>query len=114
MTVIKLTKNGEYIGYRVYQKGASEIVLARCSHIIVADNTIQAFSEQQHKQLVSKVIQEMADRGLRTICVAYKDYIQKSVRPALPFEVRIRFAIKKNIIKKNIVPAIPCCLHFGW
>ncbi|VDK30922.1 unnamed protein product [Gongylonema pulchrum] len=87
MTVIRLIENGAHTGYRVYQKGASEIVLARCSHIIVADNTVQAFDEQQHKQLMSEVIQEMAEKGLRTICVSYKDYIINSVRQASSFEV---------------------------
>jgi len=37
--------------------------------------TIKPFTTRDQEQVVSDVIEPMASYGLRTICVAYKDYV---------------------------------------
>ncbi|XP_014670937.1 PREDICTED: plasma membrane calcium-transporting ATPase 2-like [Priapulus caudatus] len=61
-------------GLRVHSKGASEIVLKRCSFILSANGKPQRFNAIDRALLVRNVIEPMACDGLRTICVAYKDY----------------------------------------
>ncbi|VDL68266.1 unnamed protein product, partial [Nippostrongylus brasiliensis] len=90
MTVINLFENGVNVGYRVYCKGASEIILARCAYLIGSDGRPHVFSNERLKEITATVISQMANNGLRTICIAYKDYIRKDVRGAdrteIPFE----------------------------
>lgn len=71
-TVIRPSDSGTV--YRVHSKGASEIVLAKCSHYLNADGKPVRLSEDDCTNLVRTVVEQMASEGLRTICVAYKDY----------------------------------------
>ncbi|CAH1783922.1 unnamed protein product [Owenia fusiformis] len=68
-------------GFTLFTKGASEIVLKKCDFIIGADGTAKPFTEQHIEQMVANVIEPMASDGLRTICVAYKDYVQGNGEP---------------------------------
>ncbi|KHJ87321.1 putative calcium-translocating P-type ATPase, PMCA-type, partial [Oesophagostomum dentatum] len=68
-------------------KGASEIILGRCSYIIGPDGKPHVFSTDRLKEITATVISHMAGKGLRTICIAYKDYIRKDVREADRTEV---------------------------
>lgn len=61
-------------GYRVFTKGASEIVLKKCRWFLGPHGAIQRFSEKDCERLERTVIEPFASDGLRTICVAYKDY----------------------------------------
>nr|ACD88945.1 plasma membrane calcium ATPase [Adineta vaga] len=60
-------------GYRVYTKGASEMVLTICKSIIDKDNKPRDLSEDEKKKITKDFIEKMANDGLRTICIAYKD-----------------------------------------
>lgn len=62
-------------GFRVYTKGASEIVLKKCSFIFGSGGQLENFRQEDQDRLVRTVIEPMASNGLRTICIAYKDYI---------------------------------------
>ena len=70
-TVVKLGEKG---GYRLYSKGASEIVLGRCSNIITTGNQIIPYSSDDLERTVKEVIEPMASDGLRTIGMAYRDF----------------------------------------
>ncbi|XP_056585414.1 plasma membrane calcium-transporting ATPase 3a isoform X4 [Triplophysa dalaica] len=59
--------------FRLYSKGASEILLKRCSFILSRDGEARAFRPRDKEEMVKKVIEQMACNGLRTICVAYRD-----------------------------------------
>ncbi|CAF1326093.1 unnamed protein product [Rotaria sordida] len=59
---------------RMYTKGASEIVLKKCKTILNRNGEIMPFSTVDYDRLVQTVIEPMACDGLRTICVAYKDF----------------------------------------
>ncbi|XP_076469324.1 plasma membrane calcium-transporting ATPase 2-like isoform X2 [Babylonia areolata] len=62
--------------FRLYTKGASEIVLKKCSYIINKDGEPQQFTASNQEELVKTVIEPMASDGLRTICIAYKDFVK--------------------------------------
>lgn len=60
-------------GFKLYVKGAAEVVLGRCCQILGEDGTPVPLSPVTHDRLVLEVIEAMAHEALRTICVAYKD-----------------------------------------
>ena len=62
-------------GYRVFTKGASEMVLSKCSTIIGRNGLKSNFGENDQQDVIKNVIDPMASNGLRTIAVAYKDFI---------------------------------------
>ncbi|KAG8183112.1 hypothetical protein JTE90_024422 [Oedothorax gibbosus] len=70
-TVIKLPNRG----FRIFTKGASEIVLTKCSYIFGAGGKLERFSPSDADRLVKNVIEPMACNGLRTIGIAYKDFV---------------------------------------
>ncbi|KAM9429505.1 plasma membrane calcium-transporting ATPase 3-like isoform 5-T7 [Salvelinus alpinus] len=59
--------------FRLYSKGASEILLKKCSSIMAGGGDPRGFRPRDRDEMVKKVIEPMACDGLRTICVAYKD-----------------------------------------
>ncbi|KAI3416130.1 Plasma membrane calcium-transporting ATPase 3 [Globodera pallida] len=77
-TVIELknqNKRGSTVGYRVFSKGASEIILRKCKWMLGRNGKVSRFSSKDLDRLVRSVIEPMASDGLRTICLAYKDYV---------------------------------------
>ncbi|KAK5985922.1 hypothetical protein GCK32_011571, partial [Trichostrongylus colubriformis] len=76
MTVLQLAQGV----YRIYAKGASEIILSRCSYMLGADGKVQDFTPVHVAELVKDVIEPMASDGLRTIGVAYKDMVPKGMK----------------------------------
>ncbi|XP_077780946.1 plasma membrane calcium-transporting ATPase 2 isoform X7 [Podarcis muralis] len=69
-TVIKMPDES----FRMYSKGASEIVLKKCSKILNSAGEPRIFRPRDRDEMVKKVIEPMACDGLRTICVAYRDF----------------------------------------
>ncbi|XP_051271181.1 plasma membrane calcium-transporting ATPase 2 isoform X8 [Dicentrarchus labrax] len=69
-TVVKLSDGS----FRMYSKGASEIVLKKCSYILNEVGEPRVFRPRDKDEMVKKVIEPMASNGLRTICVAYRDF----------------------------------------
>ncbi|TSM04861.1 Plasma membrane calcium-transporting ATPase 3 [Bagarius yarrelli] len=59
--------------FRLYSKGASEILLKKCSSIIGTGGEVRSFRPRDRDEMVKKVIEPMACEGLRTICIAYRD-----------------------------------------
>ncbi|XP_046896979.1 plasma membrane calcium-transporting ATPase 3a isoform X2 [Hypomesus transpacificus] len=59
--------------FRLYSKGASEILLKKCTSILAAGGEKRNFRPRDRDEMVKKVIEPMACDGLRTICVAYRD-----------------------------------------
>ncbi|XP_053150600.1 plasma membrane calcium-transporting ATPase 2 isoform X4 [Hemicordylus capensis] len=69
-TVIKMPDDS----FRMYSKGASEIVLKKCSKALSASGEPRIFRPRDRDEMVKKVIEPMACDGLRTICVAFRDF----------------------------------------
>eukprot|EP00116_Pleurobrachia_bachei_P000491 sb/3460753/ len=61
-------------GFRMFVKGAGEVVLGRCDSIIGEDSTPVPLTPKTYDRLLIEVIESMACDALRTICVAYKDF----------------------------------------
>uniref|UniRef100_A0A8C6Q7V6 Calcium-transporting ATPase n=1 Tax=Nothobranchius furzeri TaxID=105023 RepID=A0A8C6Q7V6_NOTFU len=76
-TVLKIPD----VGFRMYSKGASEIILRKCSHILDAHGQPRIFKPKDREEMVCKVIEPMACEGLRTICVAYRDFPAEAGEP---------------------------------
>ena len=71
-TVIKLEDGG----YRIFTKGASEIILRKCINIMDGNGEAVAFTGSTRADLQKKVIDPMACDSLRNIGLAYKDFAE--------------------------------------
>uniref|UniRef100_A0A673Y8W0 Calcium-transporting ATPase n=1 Tax=Salmo trutta TaxID=8032 RepID=A0A673Y8W0_SALTR len=60
--------------YRMFSKGASEILLKKCCKIMTASGEAKVFKPRDRDDVVKNVIEPMASEGLRTICLAYRDF----------------------------------------
>lgn len=72
-TVVNNVDDNEF-GYdkRIHVKGASEIVLATCTHWINEEGNREPISDEIRTQIDQSIL-NYAEKALRTICVAYKD-----------------------------------------
>merc|ERR1711871_348224 len=61
-------------GYRLYVKGASEIVLGLCEHYWDATGQPNPLDDEKRAYLSDKVITHMARDALRTIAIAHVDF----------------------------------------
>lgn len=59
---------------RLHMKGASEIVLQKCTKMVNRLGEIVPLTSDDYDYLMNHVIEPMAVDGLRTICLAYKDF----------------------------------------
>ncbi|XP_020289549.1 plasma membrane calcium-transporting ATPase 2 isoform X6 [Pseudomyrmex gracilis] len=62
-------------GYRLFTKGASEIIIKKCAFIYGREGHLETFTREMQENLVKTVVEPMACDGLRTICVAYRDFV---------------------------------------
>ncbi|KAF1759590.1 hypothetical protein GCK72_016057 [Caenorhabditis remanei] len=76
MTVIELGDKK----YRVFAKGASEIILTRCNFIFGKSGKIDPFGPKEAAALTKNVIEPMASDGLRTIGLAFKDLVPSGTK----------------------------------
>ncbi|KAL6072761.1 plasma membrane calcium, variant 2 [Balamuthia mandrillaris] len=73
-TIVSMEEEGEMEHpYRMFTKGASETILERSSHALNAKGEIQTIDSAMRDELTN-CINRMADSGLRTIGIAYKDF----------------------------------------
>jgi len=70
-TIIK-KKGG---GFRIYTKGASEIISKKCSFVHGKGGKLENYTKQMQDRMVREVIEPMACNGLRTISIAYKEFV---------------------------------------
>uniref|UniRef100_A0A670YPY7 Calcium-transporting ATPase n=1 Tax=Pseudonaja textilis TaxID=8673 RepID=A0A670YPY7_PSETE len=61
-------------GYQLFSKGASEILLQKCTKILNSAAEREPFSRKDRENVIKNVIAPMASEGLRTICIAFKDF----------------------------------------
>jgi Ca2+ transporting ATPase len=62
-------------GFRLFTKGASEIILGKCAFIYGHDGRLEKFTKDMQDRLLKQVIEPMACDGLRTICLAFRDFV---------------------------------------
>uniref|UniRef100_A0A671YGW1 Calcium-transporting ATPase n=1 Tax=Sparus aurata TaxID=8175 RepID=A0A671YGW1_SPAAU len=75
--------------YRMFSKGASEILLRKCCKILLASGEAKVFKPRDREDLVKNVIEPMAGEGLRTICLAYRDFPASEGEPEWDNEAHI-------------------------
>jgi len=63
-------------GYRLFTKGASEIILHKCDYILGRDGEVKPFTGNKKSKLITNVIEVMAAEGLRTMALAYRDFVK--------------------------------------
>jgi Ca2+-transporting ATPase len=66
---------------RIYCKGASEWILKDCSYITDRDGNVIPLETERRKELENH-INNMADRALRTLCLAHRDFNSESQLPS--------------------------------
>ncbi|CAF0774281.1 unnamed protein product [Didymodactylos carnosus] len=71
MSTIITRENGDY---RMYTKGASEIVLSKCKYILDSNGQPVDLTRDELNKITHDIIEKMANNSLRTICIAYKDF----------------------------------------
>lgn len=54
------------------------LIFSRCKYIFHKEGKLANFPKDDQERLVKAVIEPMANDGLRTICLAYKDYVYSS------------------------------------
>eukprot|EP01087_Luapelamoeba_hula_P015518 TRINITY_DN4649_c0_g1_i2.p1 TRINITY_DN4649_c0_g1~~TRINITY_DN4649_c0_g1_i2.p1 ORF type:complete len:894 (+),score=154.17 TRINITY_DN4649_c0_g1_i2:24-2684(+) len=59
--------------YRLYTKGASELILERSAYMVGKDGQITSITDTDREQL-NQLIEDLADQGLRTIGLAYREF----------------------------------------
>jgi P-type Ca2+ transporter type 2C len=73
-TVIKQQTDG-HASYRLYVKGAAEILLAKCARIISGPNLVPIVPlSEDNSTTIKGVIDEYASQSLRTIALVYRDF----------------------------------------
>ncbi|XP_058678297.1 LOW QUALITY PROTEIN: plasma membrane calcium-transporting ATPase 3 [Ammospiza caudacuta] len=70
-------------GYRLFCKGASEMVLRRCTSLLDAGGAPRALGGPEREELVRRVVEPMAAGGLRTLALAFRDF---PARPEPPWD----------------------------
>ncbi|ROT70122.1 calcium-translocating P-type ATPase, PMCA-type, partial [Penaeus vannamei] len=62
-------------GFRLFTKGASEIVVKKCAYVLNEKGEVETLSIEDQKKIEIDVIDRLASEGLRTIGLAYKDFV---------------------------------------
>lgn len=77
MTIVVKIGNSDGSGnmYRAYTKGASEILLPMCSHVLSNDGIVQMTEDKKNEILGN--IHSMASKCLRTLVLGYRDVTQE-------------------------------------
>lgn len=57
-------------GYTVFTKGASEMILSKCTNVLDRDGNSVSFGPQDRANMMSKVIEPFAQEGETSIYVA--------------------------------------------
>lgn len=67
-------------GYRLYVKGAAEIVFKKCGYQFSGNNVVELDDRNKREAVLTK-IDEYANDALRAIALAHKDYVGDSAWP---------------------------------
>jgi Ca2+ transporting ATPase len=59
-------------GYRLYSKGAQEVILARCTKLVGKDAEVEELTEEKRDEMTSTAL-AYSRRGMRCIGLAYRD-----------------------------------------
>lgn len=77
ITTAAAAAGNERDGYMLFTKGASELLLRRCRWIVGPDGAVVPFPVSGQDKMIEEVIGPWSSEGLRTICVAYREFAQR-------------------------------------
>jgi P-type Ca2+ transporter type 2C len=105
---------------RLYNKGAAEIVINRCTSAVGPDGTAKPLTPEE-KQRYMDTVTAMASRGLRTLCLSYRDFAENdSSRPADFFDTPPEYDLTalclvgiKDPVRKEVPEAVATCQSAG-
>lgn len=104
-------------GFRLYTKGASEIILSLCTHYLNDETMHSVPMTNNENAQISKNIKQWASEGLRTFALAYKDTAVKAdadsgedIETGLTF---IALVAIKDPLRKEIPGAVSMCQKAG-
>jgi len=101
-------------GFRVYTKGASEIVMKKCSFLVGDGGKIEAFTTAHQDRLVQTVIEPMAKDGLRTISIAYRDFVPgKADKNQVHYDSATGDPNFETMGEDNVIANMTCYCVFG-
>ncbi|XP_049785993.1 plasma membrane calcium-transporting ATPase 4-like [Schistocerca cancellata] len=64
-------------GYRLFVKGAPEVVLKKCQFYCGYGGKLIEFNSESKQKYMLEVVDPMTEEGLRVIAIAYRDFVQK-------------------------------------
>ncbi|KAG2594145.1 hypothetical protein PVAP13_5NG623400 [Panicum virgatum] len=96
---------------RVILKGASEVVLRRCSSIIDGTGSVEKLTDAKAKRVAS-AIDAFACEALRTLCLAYQDVTSGSDIPNDGYTLIAVFGIK-DPLRPGVREAVKTCHAAG-
>lgn len=107
-------------GFRLYSKGASEIMLSKCEYILDESGEAQPFPASEKEKVVKEVIEKWATEGLRTLCMAYKDITRDKPTPKWEMESTVVKELTciclvgiEDPVRPEVPPAIADCQSAG-
>ena len=53
---------------------------SRCSFILNSKGKIETLNQVKQNQITKNIVEDMAKESLRTICIAYRDFVPKSLK----------------------------------
>lgn len=71
---------------RVFTKGASEVILKRCRFRVNGRGELKRLSDPRLQKIEASVINTFADRSLRSICLAFRDFVKADIPDWNTFE----------------------------
>lgn len=71
----RMTTVYEYVPgkFRIYSKGASEIMLQICNNVLIKENEIVQLTQEDKTKILDSVIENYARKALRTITLGYRE-----------------------------------------
>eukprot|EP00286_Rhodomonas_abbreviata_P006837 CAMPEP_0181326618 /NCGR_PEP_ID=MMETSP1101-20121128/21609_1 /TAXON_ID=46948 /ORGANISM="Rhodomonas abbreviata, Strain Caron Lab Isolate" /LENGTH=1138 /DNA_ID=CAMNT_0023435113 /DNA_START=148 /DNA_END=3564 /DNA_ORIENTATION=+ len=101
-------------GYKIFCKGAAEMVVDLCTERYVEDGSVQPF-DAKAKQETMDIINRFADEALRTICLAVRsvDTAIDDVKEAEQKLTMIGLVGIEDPVRKEVPEAIKACRRAG-
>eukprot|EP00123_Amoebidium_parasiticum_P014394 comp22478_c0_seq1/m.33887 comp22478_c0_seq1/g.33887 ORF comp22478_c0_seq1/g.33887 comp22478_c0_seq1/m.33887 type:complete len:1148 (-) comp22478_c0_seq1:453-3896(-) len=105
-------------GYRLHIKGASEMVLGRCTRMLLADGHVGPLTDQVRREVLAR-IESYARESLRTLVLAYREFTDNRDWETVPAEeidcdlIMICVVGIEDPVRPEVPGAIEKCGHAG-